>query len=245
MAAGNTQILIDAGIEPNRIVRELKDIGADTTNIHGLIISHEHGDHCREASSVALSLKCPLYVSDRTLPHLRWALSNHEVVRTFRVGESFAIGDISIHPFRVFHDAVDPCGFLIEGLSCKAGSVKLAIATDLGTVTPQLKRSLYGCDVLVIEANHDREMLLNGSYPWDLKQRIRSPVGHLSNEAAAELIAELAKQGVLKKVILAHLSQHNNLEELALATVRRRLDSLFSCEVYLSYHERRSVILEL
>jgi len=246
VAAGRTQILIDAGVTLSRILRGLREIRADP-RIDGLLLSHEHGDHCREAGRVALGLGCPLYVSERTLPHVRWALSQHETIKTFRVGEAFEIGELSVEPFRVFHDAVDPCGFLIEGPShqSEGRQVRAAIATDLGVVSPQLMELFRGCEALVIEANHDLGMLLGGDYPWDLKQRIRSPIGHLSNEAAAELIARLARQGALKKVLLAHLSRNNNRPELALKAVQSRLDGLFRCEVYPSYHERRSEVIEI
>ncbi|OGF52658.1 MAG: hypothetical protein A2Z21_10080 [Candidatus Fraserbacteria bacterium RBG_16_55_9] len=247
VAAGETKILIDAGISLARIDRELKAIGADSEGMDALILSHEHGDHCRELSRVALALECPIYLSARTLPHVRWALSDHEAIHTFRVGESFPIGDLQVETFRVFHDSVDPCGFLIGGPShCDGGGrTRLAIATDLGTVTPPLKQLLRVCEALIIEANHDLNMLMNGRYPWDLKQRIRSPVGHLSNDQAAELIRELTQQGALKKAILAHLSQQNNRPDLALSAVQSRLDSLFHCDVYLSYQDQRSEVLEI
>ena len=246
VAAGNTQVLIDAGIGLARVTRELEEIGADPEGIQAIIISHEHGDHCRELSRMALAMECPIYISARALPHVRWALSDHEAIETFHVGQSFAIGGLQIETFRVFHDSVDPCGFLIGGSShCGEGRTRLAIATDLGTVTPPLKQLLRPCEGLIIEANHDLDLLMNGSYPWDLKQRIRSPVGHLSNEAAAELIRELAQQGALKKAILAHLSQQNNRPDLAMSTVRSFLDGLFQCEVYLSYQDQRSEVLEI
>jgi phosphoribosyl 1,2-cyclic phosphodiesterase len=246
VSAGETQILIDAGIELARIRSALSEIGADQGRINGLLISHEHGDHCCEAGRVASGLGCPLYISERTLPRVRRALGDHQAIQRFRVGERLTIGDLSIRTFRLFHDAVDPCGFLIEGPSHRSDRlVRVGIATDLGTVPEQLKALLRGCEALVIEANHDLEMLQGGDYPWDLKQRIRSPVGHLSNEAAAELIAELVRLGSLKVVILAHLSENNNRPELALQAVESRLDGLFRCEIHLSYHDRRSEMIEL
>ena len=246
VAAGGTQILVDAGISLARIARELEAIGADPKSMDALILSHEHGDHCRELSRVALALECPIYLSARTLPHVRWALSDHERVETFRVGQSLTIGDLKIETFRVFHDSIDPCGFLIEGASHGGGGrTRLAIATDLGTVTPPLKQLLRTCEALIIEANHDLDMLMSGSYPWDLKQRIRSPVGHLSNDAAAELICFLTQQGALRKAILAHLSQQNNRPDLALSAVQSRLNGLFRCDVYLSYQDQRSEVLEI
>lgn len=246
MTAGNTHILIDAGISLSRIARQLKAIGTDPTSIDALILTHEHGDHCRDLSRVSLGLSCPVYTSERTLPEVRWALTNHEAIRTFQVGESFTIKELQIQTFRVFHDAADPCGFLLEGVShVRQELVRLAIATDLGTVTPPLKKLLRCCEALIIEANHDRDMLMNGNYPWDLKQRIRSPIGHLSNDAVAELIAELTQHGSLKRVLLAHMSQHNNRPDLALSAVQSRLNGLFRCDVYLSSQDERSEILEI
>jgi len=246
VSAGGTQVLIDAGIELARIRKGLKEISADQDRIDGLLLTHEHGDHCREAGRVALELRCPIYVSERTLPRIRWMLSDCQAVQTFRVGETFALGDLSIEAFRVFHDAIEPCGFLIEGPSEHGeGRVRLGIATDLGSVPEQLKLILRNCEALVIEANHDLEMLKGGDYPWDLKQRIRSPVGHLSNDAAAKLISELARLGSLKAVILAHLSENNNRPELALRAVEAQLDGLFRCEIYLSYHDRRSELVAI
>ena len=249
IAAGETHILIDAGISASRIVRELETLGTRPEAIDALLLSHEHGDHCAEIGRAAAQLDCPVYVSARTYPCIRRALGSWPHVRTFRIGEVLEIGDLRIETVRVFHDAIDPCGFLIEGPSHRdrSRSVKLGFFTDLGTVPRPLAERLRTCDALVIEANHDLEMLLGGAYAWDLKQRIRSPIGHLSNAAAAELIAELACFGRLKVAMLAHLSEENNRPELALETVRRRLDGLFSrsCEVYWAPRDRRSELLEL
>ena len=240
VAAGETQILIDAGISLSRVVRELEAIGADPDGIDALVISHEHSDHCSEAGRLAAAFRCPVYVSVRTLPRARRALTGHEPLELFRVGDALTIGNLRLQTVRVFHDAADPCGFLIEG----ERRARLGIATDLGAVTPPLRRVFRECEALVIEANHDLAMLLSGPYAWHLKQRIRSPVGHLSNDAAAELIADLAETGRLKRAILAHLSEENNRPELALETVRSRLDGRSECEVALAYGDRRSDVFE-
>lgn len=243
-AAGETQILIDAGISLSRIVSQLEAIGADPGRIDALILSHEHGDHCREARRVAFALGCSVHVSARTLSRLRRELTHYERTHTFQVGETLHIGDLQLQTFRVFHDAVEPCGFLVEGPShCGPGKVKLAWATDLGVVPRTLIERWRACAGLVIEANHDLGLLLGGSYPWDLKQRIRSPVGHLSNDAAAEAISVLAQHGRLRKAVLAHLSENNNRPELALETVMSRLDGLFGCEVIVAPRERRSELI--
>lgn len=250
VGAGSTHILVDAGISAARVVRELEALGVRPDAIRALLISHEHGDHSSGAGALAARLNCPVYVGARAYPLLRRALGGWPHIKTFRAGEPFAIGDLVVEPVRVFHDAVDPCGFLIEGPSHSGdGRVSLGLFTDLGTVHRPLLERLMGCDALVLEANHDVEMLLSGPYSWELKQRVRSPVGHLSNEAAAEAIAALARHGRLKVAVLAHLSEENNTPERALAAVRARLDGLPSSGEGLRLgwapRDRRSELIEL
>jgi phosphoribosyl 1,2-cyclic phosphodiesterase len=140
-------------------------------------------------------------------------------VEYFQAGESFAIGDISVSPFSTPHDAADPCGFVF-----KAEGVRLAFATDLGYIPPNVKAQLQGLDLLLLESNHDLEMLRDGPYPWAVKQRVLSRVGHLSNEAAAGFLED-GFDGHAAYVILAHLSENNNLPELARVTAERALGS--------------------
>jgi phosphoribosyl 1,2-cyclic phosphodiesterase len=138
-------------------------------------------------------------------------------VAYFSAGEPFTIGDIAVMPFTIPHDAADPVGFVftVEG-------ARLGIATDLGYMTPNAREALRGCDVLMLESNHDTEMLRDGPYPWSLKQRVMSRVGHLSNEAAAEFL-ERGYDGQARYVVLAHLSESNNLPELARLSAERAL----------------------
>jgi len=136
----------------------------------------------------------------------------------FQAGQPFAIGDIAISPFTIPHDAADPVGFVF----CSEG-VRLATATDLGYIPPNVKAQLKGLDLLLLESNHDLEMLRDGPYPWSVKQRVLSRVGHLSNEAAADFL-ENTYDGQAAYVILAHLSESNNLPELARVTAERALN---------------------
>ena len=138
-------------------------------------------------------------------------------VEYFSAGSGFSIGDIAITPFTIPHDAADPVGFVFE-----ADGVRMAIATDLGYMPPNVKMAIRNCDVLMLESNHDLEMLREGPYPWSVKQRVMSRVGHLSNEAASDFL-EKNYDGNASYVVLAHLSESNNLPELARVTAERAL----------------------
>ena len=246
VAAGETQILIDAGISRSRVVAGLESTDADPSRIDALFISHEHGDHAREAQRYASHWGCPIYASRRTGQQLQRLPLGIRETRTFQIGDRMEIGSLTVEPIRVFHDAAEPSGFLIHGPSeADDGLVALAYATDLGTVQKPLAERLREVDALVVESNHDLEMLIHGPYAWHHKQRIRSPVGHLSNQSAAELIADLAQHGRLRKAVLAHLSETNNRPELALETVQQGLDGLFHCDVFVAPRDRPSDLIRL
>jgi phosphoribosyl 1,2-cyclic phosphodiesterase len=132
-------------------------------------------------------------------------------VEYFCAGQQFSIGEIDVHPFTIPHDAADPCGFVFHA---RQESIRMAVATDLGYVPPNVKLALRGVDVLLLESNHDLEMLKDGPYPWSVKQRVLSRVGHLSNAAAAEFLTR-DYDGGAHTIVLGHLSEHNNLPELA------------------------------
>jgi phosphoribosyl 1,2-cyclic phosphodiesterase len=138
-------------------------------------------------------------------------------VEYFAAGSGFSIGDIAVTPFTIPHDAADPVGFVFE-----ADGVRMAIATDLGYIPPNVKMAIRNCDVLMLESNHDLEMLRDGPYPWSVKQRVMSRVGHLSNEATSDFLQK-NYDGNASYVVLAHLSESNNLPELARVTAERAL----------------------
>jgi phosphoribosyl 1,2-cyclic phosphodiesterase len=244
--AGGTRVLIDAGISLRQVRQRLTQVGLQAESIDALLISHEHTDHACEVSRIALHFECPIYASERTSAEIRSLLSGWEQQQPFHPGKTFPIGSLTIHPFRISHDAHEPCGFLIEGPSEIDGQcVTAGLATDLGIVYEDQQRLLSRCDVLIIESNHDRDMLINGNYPGYLKQRIQSVLGHLSNDAAGELIAQLAERGRLKQAMLAHLSQNNNRPEIALETVKRHLNNHAGCQIHLSHRDRPSQVLTL
>lgn len=219
------RLLIDAGISKRQILHRLERILGLLPRIDAILVTHEHTDHISGLGKTARALHCPIYVSEGTAPLVEPLLTGSEKLLPFKPGKSFHIRDLSIEPFPIPHDAAEPCGFVIEEDSLFASINKcIAVATDLGTVTEEIREKLLRCDLVMLEANHDLEMLLNGSYPEDLKQRILSDVGHLSNDAAGQTLRYLSHKGRLRAAVLMHLSKNNNRPTLALQTVQAHLD---------------------
>ena len=206
---GRSRVLIDAGLSATEVIFRLAKIGLAGADLDGILISHEHSDHVRGAGALARKLKIPLLLSYPTHREIHAALKKVEVIE-FESGYPFTFRDLLIDPFPITHDACDPVGFVIESSDGKVG-----FATDLGIATRLVKEKLRGSRVLVLESNHDEEMLLEGPYPWHLKQRIKSRHGHLSNVEAAEMLNEILHPG-LEGVLLAHLSEVNNDPKVAL-----------------------------
>ena len=205
-----SKILIDAGVSLRRISRSLQSLGTSVEEIDAVVLSHEHGDHSRAVAK----METPVYVCGSAAEVLRDRVAD---LREFDSETPFRVKDLLITPFSVSHDARDPVGFTVSDGRSRIGAV-----TDIGRVTRLVVESLRNCDALVIESNHDREMLLEGPYPWDLKQRIGGGDGHLSNEESAELLGAVLHEG-LRHVVLAHLSRSNNTPERALAASREIL----------------------
>lgn len=201
--AGDSRVLIDAGLSAKELLRRLAQIGVEGDSLDAILISHEHSDHIRGAGTLARKLNIPILVNSQTCHASAATIGKTEIIE-FESGAPFIFKDLCIDPFAITHDASDPVGFLLE---CRAG--KIGIATDLGIATRLVKDKLKGCRALVLESNHDEELLANGPYPWPLKQRIRSRHGHLSNAESAELLDDLL-HCELEGVFLAHLSEVNN-----------------------------------
>jgi phosphoribosyl 1,2-cyclic phosphodiesterase len=218
LETGESSILIDAGLSASELLRRLGSVGVDGSELDAILISHEHTDHVRGAGSLARKLKKPILVSHQTLGAGSSILGKADIIE-FESGSSFVFNDIRIDPFPITHDASDPVGFVIE-----SGEGRFGIATDLGIATRLVKEKLKGCRVVVLESNHDEEMLQNGPYPWHLKQRIKSRHGHLSNRESAELLDEIIHPG-LDAVFLAHLSEVNNDPTVALCAAKSLLQS--------------------
>lgn len=214
--SSSTRILVDAGISCREIFKRLKAAGEDPHSLSAVVITHEHSDHVYGLATLAKKLGVPIFMTGAT--HQAWARSVRDAtgeppqttcIEFFSAGHRFRIGDIDVMPFTIPHDAADPVGFAfrVEG-------VKVAIATDLGYIPPSVCDQLQGCDVLVLESNHDLEMLRGGPYPWSVKQRVMSRVGHLSNDALAQFFVN-DYDGSASYIVLAHLSEQNNHPEIA------------------------------
>jgi phosphoribosyl 1,2-cyclic phosphodiesterase len=215
--AAGTRILIDAGFSGVEIERRLASIGVEIATLSGILVSHEHGDHIRGVQILARRYKLPVLVSRETLTAAGKEMSRIGQCLELAPGHPLSFRDLDIHPFAISHDAAEPLGFVIQyrGLA-------LGYCTDTGAVTRLMRHRLAGCHGLVLECNHDPEMLKNGGYPPLLQQRIRSQEGHLANSDAARFLLELIHDD-LEHVVLAHISATNNTHDLALATVREHL----------------------
>ncbi len=213
----DTKLLVDAGLTGKYITNGLMDIDIDAKNIKGILVTHEHSDHIKGIGVMMRKFDIPLYVSENTWEEIKDKLGNlkGKKIEIFNGYEDFAIGDVLVKPYSISHDACDPVGY-----SFKSGNSKISITTDLGYISEDIIDEIKDSDLLVIESNHDEEMVKVGRYPWFLKKRILSEVGHLSNEAAGNVIAEVVEKGNVKYVLLAHLSKENNFPELAYETVK-------------------------
>jgi phosphoribosyl 1,2-cyclic phosphodiesterase len=219
IGAGDKALLIDAGLSGREIERRLSQRRLSPDSLQAIVVSHEHTDHIRGVGVLARRYQLPVYISAETECAARSQLGSVPCIRYFRPGVPFTFPPFTLHPFPVSHDAVDPVGFTISRNGCRIG-----IATDLGVATGLVKEHLKACHLLVIEANHDAGMLINGPYPWPLKQRIQSRHGHLSNDGAEDLLRAVVHTH-LKHVVLGHLSETNNTPRQALKIVGQAVRS--------------------
>lgn len=220
--AGGARLLIDAGFSGRDLERRLLDVGVQPKDVHGIVITHDHGDHTRGMGVLARRHDIPLFLTEKTRAACATLLNGREDVRTYRSSEPFAVGMLEVRPFLTVHDAADPVAVTVAD---RATGARLGIATDLGRPTAAVRAQLARCDMLILEANHDDALLWTGPYPWSVKQRIASSHGHLSNRAAAELARELYHPALLN-VVLAHLSEHCNDGALAADAVGASLARL-------------------
>ncbi len=215
----DTVLLVDAGLSGKQIKDRLCNLDKDIEKLDAVLITHEHTDHIKGLSALS-KLNRRLYANKKTFEAINLEL-NSENCQCFEVGDSFKIGDILVKSFKTSHDAADPVGYFFE-----AEGKGICIVTDTGYISEEIKNFISMSDILVLESNHDENVLKMGSYPWFLKQRILSDYGHLSNEAAAKALADVMKKENFSKkrqVLLAHLSKENNFPEMAQTTIENIL----------------------
>ena len=215
---GVTSVLVDAGLSARDTERRLDSRGLSAAQLSAILLTHEHGDHVKGVARLARRHQLAVHLTSGTCRAADPLRGLAELCR-FDCGRAFRIGTLAVRPFSTSHDAGDPCGFIIAG----ADGARVGIATDLGHVTALVTEHLRGCRILVLEANHDPQMLIDGPYPWFLKQRIQGRSGHLSNADTGRLLSEIRGAG-LAHVVLAHLSETNNTPEKALAVAASALD---------------------
>lgn len=238
---GEGVFLVDDGLRLKHLKERLSHIGVSIDDICGIVITHEHGDHC--CGLGPLLNKHPdiqLYANEGTALAVDIHFRGKELQwNIFDTDTPFELCGLEVSAFRVEHDAADPVAFTF---SYEGG--KLGIATDIGTVTPVVKRHLVGCTALVIEANYDEELLMRSERWQTLKRRVSGRHGHLSNSQAYELLREVASPS-LRTVLPGHISQDCNLVELAIGTIRDALRAVnVEAEVIPTYHDRESAILQ-
>ena len=215
--AGRSRVLLDCGFSIKETVFRLARLGLTPADLSGIVITHEHSDHIGGVFRFANKFKLPVWLTHGSLTYL----SNLDQLlldaRVIDSHDAFAVGDLYIEPFPVPHDAREPIQFVFSD-----GQHRLGVLTDTGMITPHITQMLSGCDALVLECNHDANMLANGPYPTSLKQRVGGRFGHLDNNAAADLLRSIDTQQ-LTHLIAAHLSHKNNLPELARAALAKAL----------------------
>ncbi len=221
ISSGNSALLIDAGASGKAIGDALNGIGADIGNIKAVAVTHEHIDHIKGLKPFLKTTGALLYASAKTLETLGALDKIPCGIKTVTAEEDLEIGDITLSRFATSHDCEGSSGFVAK---LSSGS-QIALCTDLGIVTEEIRAKLSGCDLVLLESNHDIDMLKRGPYPPELKLRILSDKGHLSNNACAAELPDLLKNGTTR-IVLSHISQHNNLPMLASNAAKRVLGAM-------------------
>lgn len=214
------KVLIDAGLSGKALANAaFQACGIDLAELDALLITHAHRDHILGAGVLARKYKLPVYATEGTWCEMSPLIGPVSSEQKYIIGtkRTWEVGDLKIEAFPVSHDAMEPVGYVLG-----TGEKNLGVATDSGVMTSRMEKYLRNLDALILEANHDVELLRTGSYPWPLKKRIASILGHLSNESAGQALLRTLG-GKTKKVILAHLSEENNKPALALKTVKEEL----------------------
>ncbi|MBI4317207.1 MAG: MBL fold metallo-hydrolase [Chloroflexi bacterium] len=233
--AGETNVLIDAGVTARRIVFELKRLGLAPEDLDALFLTHEHGDHVGAAGALSRRHHVTVVANEQTLDHAGLGSVESHVQPT---GTTLDVGDLAVTSFPLPHDGIEPVGYLLEHRDCK-----ILVATDLGYAPASINEYVHACDLIVLESNHDLNRLVHGPYSSALKSRIIGYTGHLSNEQCAECVVACAS-GRPQWLWLAHLSEVNNSPRRALKAIKQRLRDagITSVQVGVALRDKRSVV---
>jgi phosphoribosyl 1,2-cyclic phosphodiesterase len=221
VATPKTRILLDAGLSMRELGKRLAAVGEQLSEIDAILITHEHSDHVAGLPVLARNrnVRAVIYMTHLTAPTIDWGETPPPRLETFQAGAAFSIGDVEVQSFGIPHDAKDPVGFAFT-----AEGVRIGVATDLGYVPESVKFHLRRTDVLLLEANHDLDMLRVGPYPWSVKQRVMSRVGHLSNLTMSDFL-EHDLDAATVHLVLGHLSEQNNMPCLVTQAAKQALDA--------------------
>jgi len=237
--SGKTGILLDAGFSGKELERRLKSVGRDLSQVKALCVTHEHNDHISGAGVISRRCKLPTYINGGTLAAGEKRMGKVFCLKEFETGDILEIGDLQIRSFRISHDTADPVGYVVSN-----GKKSLGYCTDTGKVSHLIATRLAECNGLILEFNHNLQMLKDGPYPLPLQQRVRSSRGHLCNEDAAELLAGLIGDQ-LQMVILAHLSETNNTPELARNAAMQSVQNWGDTSLHIAQQDSATTLLKL
>lgn len=217
---GKTCVLMDCGFNLTESISRLARLGLKPESLSGIVVTHEHGDHIAGVARIAKHYALPVWLTHGTLRAQFKSLGKLPDVTEINPHNSFSIGELQVQPYPVPHDAAEPVQYVFGD-----GAKRLGVLTDVGSSTPHIEQALNGCSALVLECNHDTQLLVDGDYPFSLKQRVGGRFGHLNNNAAAALLSKL-DTSQLQHIVAAHLSRKNNTPELAV----KALSSALQCE---------------
>ncbi len=220
VAVGRTRVLMDCGFSLKDTLARLARLNVSAEQLSGIVVTHEHGDHSNGVARLARKFNLPVWLTHGTLHSRHQAFAGIACLHEIDPHQTFAIDDIEITPYSVPHDAAEPVQFVFND-----GARRLGVLTDTGCGTAHMEQILSGCQALVLECNHDTEMLMNGPYPYSLKQRVGGRFGHLNNQEAAGILGRL-ETSRLQHLVAAHLSRKNNTTELAV----HALSCVLNCE---------------
>ncbi|MFN7921168.1 MAG: MBL fold metallo-hydrolase [Bryobacteraceae bacterium] len=240
VGSDRTRILIDAGLSRKEAFERLAAIGESWEKLDAVLITHEHSDHISGLGPIGRKLQKPVFLTKLTAPLLDWNGLAAPPIEPFQAGTSWTIGDLDIQSFTIPHDAVDPVGFTV-----RHAGVKFGLAMDLGYLPDSVKFHLRGSHALVMESNHDLEMLKVGPYPWSVKQRVMGRKGHLSNDVVGEFISS-DLDSETQHLLLGHLSEHNNHPEIVRLVASMALErSCLPARLTIAEPKRQSEVFHL